>query len=1233
MTDNLTSNQSSSHDSLKSSTQTAVLPGRWLSGIAWLPILIILLTLAVLWKLDLRTSYESPTLVIAMRIIFSMLASLAVASLMVRGFLIRPTPGLLIMGCSVLLWGVGSFIAPFIGQGNPNIIVTIQNLSVWLAACGYLAGVILSRTPQWTVAKAGLWVGISYTVTLCLLWLITQAAISGWFPVFFVQGQGGTLVRQAVLGSAISMLVLTVALLRPGRSGAGSTFAFWYALALLLMAIASLVVMFDPLVGSALTWTFRAADFLGGAYMFVAAVVYIRQSRDQVITLGETSSKARYQYGVAIASVIAATVLRLVILQALEFRAIYLTFYPAVILAALYGGLRPGLVAIALSALLATYFWIEPVGQLLITDPADWLSMAIFAISCTAIALVIEFMHRANIRAQKAEMQVKITAERELAAKALYESEDRLRFALETMHAGAWDLNLEDQTAVRSLEHDRIFGYAELLPQWTYEMFLDHVVPEDRTVVEEKFRHAMETQGDWSFECRIRRDDGHVRWIWAAGRHRSGAAGSSRRMAGIIQDITERKRAEQVLHATLQRLNILVSSMRSSILFVGEERIEMANQTFCDYFEVRETPAELVGLTAPEMIQKIKGAHLHPDKEADRIREIVRRGQPVFGEEIAMRNGRTCLRDFIPIVMDGKLYGRIWSHMDITERKRAEDEIQRLLVVVRNERDRLSALIHSINDEIWFTDAEKKLTLVNPAVSREFGLSVSGTAEVKRIAGSFDVYRADGTPRPIDEAPPLRALRGEVLKDQEEIVRIPATGELRYRQVSAAPVKDPGGAIIGSVAVAHDITELRKQGRELLTLNRVLHALSDSGQAMMRADNEADYLREVCKIIEKDCGYTMIWIGFAENNEAKSVTPVAYAGFEEGYLETLKITWADTERGRGPTGTAVRTGKVSMCKNMLTDPAFEPWRKEALKRGYASSIVLPLKADHESYGALTIYSKEPAPFSEDEVNLLSELAGDLSHGILAIRLRNERARAEEQLKRTAEELERSNRDLEQFAYAASHDLKEPLRTVASFIGLLKKRFPENIDSEAKEFIDMAINGAERMDILINSLLEFSRVGTKVGGFKAMSMKDAADIAMGNLRKATEETGARISFDSLPVITADKLQMSQLLQNLIGNAIKFCRGNIPEVHLSAQREEQQWVFGVHDNGIGIEPRFFDRIFLIFQRLHTQDKYGGTGIGLALCKRIVERHGGSIWVESVPDKGSTFYFTIPERREDE
>ena len=232
-----------------------------------------------------------------------------------------------------------------------------------------------------------------------------------------------------------------------------------------------------------------------------------------------------------------------------------------------------------------------------------------------------------------------------------------------------------------------------------------------------------------------------------------------------------------------------------------------------------------------------------------------------------------------------------------------------------------------------------------------------------------------------------------------------------------------------------------------------------------------------------------------------------------------------------------------------------------------------------------------------------------------------------------EELQRSNTELEQFAYVASHDLQEPLRMVASYTQLLARRYQGKLDADADEFIGFAVDGATRMQSLINDLLQYSRVGTKGREPEPTDSETVLGLALANLKIAIEDNKATVSHDPLPMVMADDRQLEQLFQNLVGNAVKFHGGEPPRVHIRAERSNGRWTFAVRDNGIGIEPQYFDRIFQVFQRLHTRAEYPGTGIGLAMCKKIVERHGGRIWLESEPGKGTSFLFTLSAAGKDQ
>jgi len=265
------------------------------------------------------------------------------------------------------------------------------------------------------------------------------------------------------------------------------------------------------------------------------------------------------------------------------------------------------------------------------------------------------------------------------------------------------------------------------------------------------------------------------------------------------------------------------------------------------------------------------------------------------------------------------------------------------------------------------------------------------------------------------------------------------------------------------------------------------------------------------------------------------------------------------------------------------------------------------------------------------IEIALSVLGGAEEPLITVAIRDVTARraSESRLLETVAELNRSNEELGQFAYIASHDLQEPLRMIASYTQLLARRYKGKLDADADQFIAFAVDGANRMQRLIQDLLSYSRVGTAGKLLASTSSEHALDQAIVNLRKAIEDSGAQVTHDALPEVRADEGQLVQLFQNLVGNAIKYQGKGVPQVHISSARSSAgsaRWMFSVHDNGLGIDPKYFDRIFGMFQRLHKREEFEGTGIGLAICKKIVERHGGSISVESRPGEGSTFRFGL-------
>jgi signal transduction histidine kinase len=297
-------------------------------------------------------------------------------------------------------------------------------------------------------------------------------------------------------------------------------------------------------------------------------------------------------------------------------------------------------------------------------------------------------------------------------------------------------------------------------------------------------------------------------------------------------------------------------------------------------------------------------------------------------------------------------------------------------------------------------------------------------------------------------------------------------------------------------------------------------------------------------------------------------------------------------------------------------------RKKQVEFGFNSCAFLPLSINGEVRGIIHLAARDLGYFREEQKDYLMAIARLM--GIVA-----GNSELLQSSLRIAEELKRSNQELQQFAYVASHDLQEPLRMVIGYTGLLAKRYKGKLDQEADEFIGFAADGAKRMHALINDLLEYSRVESRGKEFAPTDCEEVLAVALTSLRMAIHESGAQVTHDPLPTVMADESQLRQLFQNLIGNGIKYQSGAPPRVHISCVRDGQSWLFSVKDNGIGIDAQYAERIFVIFQRLHTQKDYPGTGIGLAICKKLVERHGGKIWVESAPGQGATFYFTIPVR----
>jgi len=403
--------------------------------------------------------------------------------------------------------------------------------------------------------------------------------------------------------------------------------------------------------------------------------------------------------------------------------------------------------------------------------------------------------------------------------------------------------------------------------------------------------------------------------------------------------------------------------------------------------------------------------------------------------------------------------------------------------------------------------------------------------------------------------------------------------------------------------------ENKKYLRLISKRNRYQEIINTTTQAVHHNINLQDVLESSVDVLKNNLqGVDCVGIYLVEGD-------VAVLTAQRGYPEDFVKRAGRIPYPKGFTWKTIIEDKPLYVADVDKDDIMGKAGKDMGTQSYAS---IPIHTNGKAFGTITINSLFKNAFDQEELNLLRIVARQIVSAINNAR--------------HAEELVRSNEELQQFAYVASHDLQEPLRMVGSYLGLLERRYEEKLDSDAKEFIAFAVDGAKRMQILINDLLAYSRVSTEGKPFEKLNFKNLIDEVLKNLEIAIKERDAEILIENLPEeINADPTQLGQLMQNLIGNALKFCKNEKPRIEIKTEDKGTKWQISVKDNGIGIEPEYFDRIFIIFQRLHSKVEYQGTGIGLAISKKIVTRHGGEIWVESEQEKGSTFYFTISKKGE--
>jgi PAS domain S-box-containing protein len=503
----------------------------------------------------------------------------------------------------------------------------------------------------------------------------------------------------------------------------------------------------------------------------------------------------------------------------------------------------------------------------------------------------------------------------------------------------------------------------------------------------------------------------------------------------------------------------------------------------------------------------------------------------------------------------------------IAELEKEVAERKRVEEALRESEGKLRTIFENVNDEIIYLDASGTVIDVNDRVEDIFGYKREEL--VGRNIAEFDFTGPETRQQLMDDF--VRAIGGEVppLRTYEMVRK---DGSTISAELSGRPVQL--GREAGSILViVRDVSERRQAEEAVLRSEEKFRTIFETARDLLvYLDNE----------------------GVIIDMNSRSEILLGYKRDEVIGTNFIELDVFEAQ-------------DVTKLRNIFDE----------LLRQHRVIDLMELNLRRRD-GTVVPVEVSTSPIEKD---------GMMTGWLSVVRDVSERKKAEATLSRFASELARSNAELEQFAYVASHDLQEPLRMVRSYVQLLDKRYKGKLDSDADEFISYAVGGVDRMQALIEGLLTYSRVSTRGGEFGSVECESVLDRVLANLALAVEDSGAVVTRDPLPQVMADGVQLGRLFQNLIANAIKFQGDEPPRVHVSAREGDKEWVFSVQDNGIGIEPSNAERVFAIFQRLHPQDEYPGTGIGLAVCKRIVERHGGRIWVESDVGHGSTFHFTIP------
>jgi PAS domain S-box-containing protein len=465
-------------------------------------------------------------------------------------------------------------------------------------------------------------------------------------------------------------------------------------------------------------------------------------------------------------------------------------------------------------------------------------------------------------------------------------------------------------------------------------------------------------------------------------------------------------------------------------------------------------------------------------------------------------------------------------------------------------------------------------------------------------------------------------------------------GAIVWCDVSAYLQKDKNGKAQYFITTISDITYQKNAEKTILHLNKLYEVLSQCNKAIVRIPARSELFREICRIIVESGGFRFAWIG-ALDDESNQIIPEALHGFEDGFLKQAFTEITEDKRHQLLSYRAVNEGRTLIINDVEHEPGIDSWRTAALSRNFKSIASAPIKLNSRVIGVFSIYSAEADYFNNREVDLLDEMGVDISFALETMNMETARRNAENEIKRLNEELEYRvmerteqlksvNNELEAFTYSVSHDLRAPLRHAGGYIELLAKRFPESMPEKAKHYFESLKVSIRQMGLLIDDLLQFSRTGRKTIEIEVLNMNKMIRDEMNSYQEEVKARNIKLKTGILPEVHGDYILINLVWSNLISNAVKFTKyTDNPEIEIGFQQEGDEHVFFVRDNGAGFDMLYAEKLFGVFQRLHSSDEFEGTGIGLANVKRTILRHGGRVWATGELNKGATFYFTLNNR----